>query len=118
MRLLFHWLLSALALLAAAYLVDGFEIAGFGTALIAAVAVGLVNGSLGALLKFLTFPLTVVTLGIFWIVVNAAMLKVAAALVPGFVIRGFLPAILAAIVLSLLNLGIRQFTKEEKKDGK
>lgn len=118
MRLLLHWLLSALALLAAAYLVDGFEIAGFGTALIAAAAVGLVNGTLGALLKFLTFPLTVVTLGIFWIVVNAAMLKVAAALVPGFAIRGFLPAILAAIVLSLLNLVIRQFTKEDHKDNK
>ena len=116
MRLLLHWALSALALLATAYLVTGFRVAGFTTALIAAAVVGLVNGTLGAAVKFLTFPLTVVTLGIFWVVVNAAMLKLAAALVPGFSIDGFLPAFLGAIVLSLLNLVIRHLTPDGKKD--
>jgi putative membrane protein len=118
MRLLLHWILSALALLAVTRLVDGFRVAGFGAALIAALVIGLVNGTLGAVLKFVTFPINFATLGIFGIVVNAAMLRLAAALVPGFAIDGFLPAFLGALVLSLLNLAIRGLTQEKEKDGR
>ena len=104
LNLLADWILSALALLAVAHLVPGFEVAGFGAALVAAIAVGLANATLGVLLKILTFPLTIFTLGIFWFVINAFMLKIAASLVPGFTIHGFLPAFLGAIVLSLINV--------------
>jgi putative membrane protein len=106
-ELILNWLLSALSLLIVAHVIKGFELSGFGAALIAAIAVGLVNATLGLFLKIVTFPLTILTLGIFWIVINALMLKLAAAVVPGFVIRGFLPALFGAIVLSLVNLLLR-----------
>jgi putative membrane protein len=103
-NLLADWILSALALLLVAHIVPGFEVSSFGAALVAAVVVGLVNATLGLLLKLLTLPLTIVTLGIFWFVINAFMLKIAASLVPGFMIQGFLPAFLGAVVLSLINI--------------
>jgi putative membrane protein len=105
--LLVNWLLSALSLVIVANVIRGFQISGFGAALIAAIVIGFVNGTLGFLLKIVTFPLSILTLGIFWIVINALMLKVAAALVPGFRIDGFLPAFFGAIVLSLVNMLLR-----------
>ena len=63
--------------------------------------------TIGVLLKFITFPLTVITLGIFWFVINALMLKLTAAFVPGFRIHGFLPAFLGAIVFSVVNMVLR-----------
>jgi len=104
LNLLLDWILSALALLAVAHLVPGFEVDSFGAALVAAIAVGLANATIGVILKILTFPLTIVTLGIFWFVINALMLRLAAYFVPGFTIRGFLPAFLGALVLSLINV--------------
>ena len=106
-HLLVNWLLSALSLVIVAHVVPGFQIGGLASALIAAIVIGFVNGTLGFLLKIITFPLTILTLGIFWLVINALMLKVAAALVPGFRIEGFLPAFLGAIVLSLVNMALR-----------
>jgi putative membrane protein len=106
-HLLVNWLLSALSLVIVAHVVPGFQISGLASALIAAIVIGFVNGTLGFLLKIITFPLTILTLGIFWLVINALMLKVAAALVPGFRIEGFLPAFLGAIVLSLVNMALR-----------
>ena len=106
-NLLITWLLSAASLVIVAYVVRGFDIAGFGSALIAAVVIGLANGTIGFFLKIVTFPLTILTLGLFWWVINALMLKLAAALVPGFNIRGFLPALVGALVLSLVNLVLR-----------
>jgi putative membrane protein len=106
-RLLIHWFLSALSLIIVANIIGGFQISGFGAAFIAAIVIGLVNGTLGFFLKIVTFPLTVVTLGLFWLVINALMLEVAAALVPGFRIDGFLPAFIGAIVLSLVNMVLR-----------
>jgi len=108
-NLLVTWLLSALSLLIVAYVVRGFTVSGFGSALIAAVVIGLVNGTLGFFLKIVTFPLTILTLGLFWWVINALMLKVAAAFVPGFKIDGFLPALIGALALSLVNLILRTF---------
>jgi putative membrane protein len=107
MYLIAHWFLSALSLLIVAHIVPGFNVRGFGAALIAAVAVGLVNATMGFLLKILTLPLTFLTFGLFLIVINAAMLKLAAALVPGFSVHGFIPAILGAIVLSLVNFALK-----------
>ena len=106
-RLLAHWVLSALCLLLVAKYVPGFLVSGFFTALIAAVVIGLVNGTLGFFLKIVTFPLTILTFGIFWIFINALMLKFAALLVPGFEVRGLWPAFLGGIILSLLNMAIR-----------
>ena len=105
--LLVNWFLSALCLMIVAHLVSGFHIRSFGTALVASLVIGLVNATLGLLLKVMTFPLTIVTLGLFLFVVNALMLIVASSLVPGFFIAGFGTAFLAAIVLALLHVILR-----------
>lgn len=91
-RLLAHWILSALCLLLVSRFVPGFIVSGFGTALIAAVVIGLVNGTLGLLLRLISIPLILITFGLFWLVINALMLEFASLLVPGFVVRGFGPA--------------------------
>ena len=103
MRLLLNWVLSALAVWIVAHVVPGISVSGAMAALIAALAIGFINATIGLLLKVLTFPLTLLTLGLFWFVINAAMLKLASALVPGFEVRGFFAAFVGAIVLSLVN---------------
>jgi putative membrane protein len=108
LKILAHWVLSALCLLLVARFMPGFFVKGFGTALIAAVVIGLVNATIGALLKIVTFPLTILTFGIFWLLINALMLKFAALFVPGFEVRGLWPAFWGAIALSILNMIVRQ----------
>lgn len=117
MKMLVHWVLSALALLLVSRYVPGFEVPGFWTAMLAAVVIGFVNGTLGFLLKVFTFPLSIVTFGIFLLVINAVMLKLAAMLVPGFVIIGFMPALIGAVMLALLNMVIRWVLADEKKSS-
>jgi len=107
LTLLLHWFLSALSLLIVAHIVPGFEVRGFGVALLASLVIGLINSTLGLLLKLLTFPLTILTFGLFLFVINALMLSFAALLVPGFVVRGFAPALLGAVVLALVHLVLR-----------
>jgi putative membrane protein len=110
-KMLAHWILSALCLLLVAQFVPGFFVRGLGTALIAAVVIGLVNGTIGMLLKVLTFPLTILTFGIFWLLINALMLKFAAIFVPGFEVRGLWPAFWGGLILSILNMIVRQVLK-------
>ena len=84
MKLLLHWLLSALALLLVSHLVPGFHVNGLVPALIAAVVIGLLNATVGLFLKIVTFPLSILTLGIFLLVINGLMILLASAVVPGF----------------------------------
>jgi putative membrane protein len=105
MRLLLNWLLSALAVWIMAKLVPGIHVSGATSALIAALVIGFINATVGAILKVITFPLTLLTLGVFWFVINALMLELASALLrPGFQVSGFLAAFIGAIVLSLVNM--------------
>lgn len=104
--------LNALALLLTSYLVPGFSVANPQTAVIAAIVLGLVNTFIKPFLQFLTAPLTVVTLGLFAFVVNAIVLWLAAAVVPGVVITGWGPAILAAIVLSVVSTALSMALKD------
>ena len=104
MRLLLNWLLSAVAVWIVAQVVPGIYVRGLASALIAALVIGFVNATIGVVLKILTFPLTLITLGLFWFIINALMLKFASALVPGFVVRNFTAAFLGAILLSLVNM--------------
>jgi len=116
LNLLINWLLSALSLMIVAHVIRGFEVTSFTSALIAALVIGLVNATVGSILKIITFPLTLVTLGIFWIVINALMLKLSASLVSGFSIEGFLPAFFGAIVLSLVNIFLKAVTGRYSED--
>jgi putative membrane protein len=112
MRLLLHWILSAIALLLVSHIVPGFHVRGLAPALIAAVVIGLLNATLGLVLKIITFPFAILTLGLFLLVINGIMLLLASAVVPGFYVAGFLPAFLGAIVLALLGMIIRTVTKD------
>src|SRR5271169_3004609 len=115
MRLLLNWVLSALAVWIVAHVVPGISVSGPVAALIAALAIGFINATIGALLKILTFPLTLITLGLFWFVINALMLELASALLsPGFQVRGFLAAFVGAIVLSIVNLVLKAIVMPAK----
>ena len=107
MRHLLNWVLSALAVWIVAHIIPGFRISGWVAALIAALVIGFVNATLGIFLKIVTFPLTLLTLGIFWLVINAAMIELASAIVPGFRVDTFGAAFWGAIVLSLVNMVLR-----------
>lgn len=103
MRLLLHWILSAIAVWIVAHIVPGIYVSGWQSALIAALVIGLINATLGLLLKIVTFPLTILTLGLFWFVINAMMLELAASLVNGFYVRNFVAALIGAVMLSLVS---------------
>lgn len=106
-RLLIEWLLYALALLAVSGLVPGFTVEGLWPALLAALVIGLLNATLGLFLKVVTFPLSILTLGLFLLVINGLMILLASSIVPGFRVRGFFPAFWGAVVLALMGLLIR-----------
>ena len=103
MRLVLHWVLSAVAVWIVAHIVPGIYVSGPVAALVAALVIGLINATLGLLLKILTFPLTLLTLGLFWFVINALMLELASQFVRGFEVRGFIPALIGAVMLSLVS---------------
>lgn len=114
LRTIIHWILSAVLLLVVAHIVPGFHVRDFLSALIAAVVIGLVNATLGNLLKFITLPLTILSFGIFLLIINALMLKLAAHFVPGFEIIGFAPAFWGGILLSILQMLVRWMTPKRE----
>jgi putative membrane protein len=110
-RLLVQWLLSAFALLVVSNLVPGFTVQGLGPALVAALIIGLLNATVGFFLKIVTFPISILTLGLFLLVINGLMILLASNIVRGFHVRGFVPAFWGAVVLALLGMLIRAVTK-------
>ena len=117
MRLLLHWILSAVAVWIVAHIVPGIYVTGPTAALIAALVIGLINATLGLLLKILTFPLTILTLGLFWFVINALMLELAAALVNGFYVRNFIAALIGAVMLSLVSSVLQWLVMPNRKQN-
>lgn len=111
MALLLQWILSALALILVSKVVPGFHVQGLMPALIAALVIGLLNATVGFLLKIITFPLSIVTLGIFLLVINGLMILLASSIVRGFQVHGFAPAFWGAVVLALLGMVIKAVTK-------
>ena len=111
-RLMVRWLLSAIALLIVAKFVPGFHVRGLTAALVAALVIGLVNSTLGLLLKVITLPFTVLTFGLFLLVINALMLEFSSAFVPGFEVRSFGAAFWGALALSLLNMAVRHLQRD------
>ena len=104
MRWLLHWIVNALVLLGVSRIVPGFQVRSFGSALFAVVIIGVVNATLGLFLKVMTFPLSLLTLGLFIFVIDAFVLWVSSKLVPGFTITGFSPALIAALVMALIQM--------------
>lgn len=112
-KILIHWALSALAIWLVSQIVPGFVVDGAGAALIAAVVIGLVNATLGLALKIMTLPLTIMTLGIFWFIINAIMIEFAANFIPGFYIASFASAFWGGIVLTLVNIVLKSLVKND-----
>lgn len=104
MKLLFKWLLSASALLSVAYLYPGVVVASFGSALVAALVIGLFNLVLRPLLVLMTLPVTLVTLGLFLFVINALLFWAAAGILDGFEVRDFGAALLGSLIYSALGM--------------
>lgn len=116
LRMLLHWVVSALAVWITANVVPGFYISGAGAALIAAVIIGLVNATLGLFLKVITLPLTILTLGLFWFVINGLMLELASMFVPGFHVRNFVAAFWGGIVLSIVNMLLKWLVLPSRRE--
>ena len=106
MKLIIRWLLLAAALLLVAYLYPGVSVTSFGTALIAALVLGLLNTIVRPLLVLLTLPVTVLTLGLFLFVINALMFWAAASLLAGFNVAGFAAALIGSLIYSLCGMVI------------
>jgi putative membrane protein len=102
--MLLQWVLNAVALLLVAHLVSGFVITNWRSAFIAVLVIGLFNATVGLLLKVITLPLGILTFGIFFLVINAVILKFASVFVPGFKVETFGAAFLGALALAVLHM--------------
>lgn len=103
MGLLGRWLILTFSIAVTSYLVKGFEIHGLASALIAAGILGILNLFLRPILLLLTLPINILSLGLFTFFINAFLLKMVSGVVPGFEIKGFLPAIIAGLIISIIS---------------
>ena len=110
-NLLVQWVLYAVALLIVSRIVPGFDLVGLWPALIASLVIGLLNATLGFLLKIITFPITILTLGLFLLVINAMMILLASHIVTGFHVNGWIPALWGAVALALVGIAVHAGSK-------
>ncbi len=103
MKILINLVLSAVAVLIAAYIIPGVAVDGFFAALVVAVVLAVVNAFIRPILTFLTLPVNILTLGLFSFVITALLVMLTGAIVPGFVVTGFVAALLFGVVLSLVS---------------
>ena len=103
MQLVIGWVVSAVAVMVAAYVLPGVQVASLWTAFVVAVVLGIVNAVIKPILVVLTLPINIVTLGLFTLVINALLILLVSALVPGFKVSGFWWAVAFGLVLSLVN---------------
>jgi putative membrane protein len=107
LHLIVNWFVTALALWLVARIIAGIEVRDFGSALIATIVIAVVNFVVGPILRFFAFPLTFITFGLFTLVIDALLLKLASLFTPGFRVHGFISALLGAIVLAILTAILR-----------
>ncbi len=107
-HLIVVWLVSAFALWLVARIIPGIEVRDFGSAMIAAAVIAIVNAVVGPVLRLFGFPLIFLTLGLFLLVINAILLMLASLFTPGFRVRGFIPALVGSIVLTILTAILRR----------
>jgi putative membrane protein len=102
-RILLKWLINALALLVTTYVVKGIEVTGASALFLAAALLGILNALIRPILIILTLPINIITLGLFTLVINGTMLWLVAVIIKGFVIQGFWPAVIGALIISLIS---------------
>lgn len=111
MRLFGYLIINTAALLITAYLIPGFTVVNLQAAIIAAVVIGIINTFIKPILQLITLPITILSLGLFALILNIVLLMAAAAITPGFDIDSFMTAILGSIVLSLVSAFLGMLTK-------
>jgi putative membrane protein len=115
MQLLLRWVINALALLVVAYIVPGFHVASFYTALMVALILGIINAVIRPILLLLTLPVTVLTLGLFALILNALLILFVSSIVKGFTIDGFWPALVGGTLLWLIAWITGSMLKKDRK---
>lgn len=115
MKLIFRWLINAIALLLVANIVPGFGVDTFYTALIAALVLGLVNALIRPILLILTLPINILSLGLFTFVINALMVWLMSTIVKGVTVTGFMAAFLAAVFLWVVSMGTNWLVKHAEE---
>lgn len=113
MKILINWILSAVAVLIASYILPGVHVTNFTVALIAALVLGVINAILKPILLILTLPINLLTLGLFTFVLNALIILLAANFVSGFSVNGFLWALILSVVLAIINSILHAVTPVE-----
>ena len=108
LHLIVNWFVSTLALWLVAQIIPGIRVRDFGAALVATIVIAIVNATIGPVLRFLTLPFTILTLGLFMLVVNALLLKLASLFTPGFAVHGFWSAVAGSLVLTILTAVLRR----------
>lgn len=109
MQLLIYLAISSLSVFIASYIIPGIHVQNIATVVIVAVVLGILNTILKPVLVFLTLPITLITLGLFIFVLNALLVLLASAIVPGFKVDGFFPALLFSIAVSLVSWFLNLF---------
>lgn len=111
--ILIRWLTTTAAIVATSYLLDGIQMSGFFSAVFAAALLGILNAFLRPIALLLTLPINLLTLGLFTFIINALMLKMASALIPGFDVYGFWTAIFGSLLISLISWLLNSFLSEQ-----
>lgn len=101
--ILLKWLINALAIAITTYLVKGIEVSGPGAVLMAAALLGIFNAVIRPVLIILTLPITIITLGLFTLIINGALLGLVSFLIKGFVVQGFWPAVIGSLIISVVS---------------
>ena len=112
---LLRWLVLTAAVLMASWLLDGIQVNGIFPAILAAALLGILNAILRPLLILLTLPLNILTLGLFTFVINALMLLIVSAVIPGFYVRGFWTAVLGALIIGAASWLLNRFIGSKGK---
>lgn len=108
LNILLRWLLYALLVVFVSWIVPGIEVDNFLTAMLVCVILALVNAFIKPILQIITFPITILTLGFFSLVINALMLMLAGYFTPGFEVEGFISAFIGALLLSIFSIGVNR----------
>lgn len=114
---LIKWIIMTAAILVAAYIIDGIRVGGFLSALFAAAALGVLNAVFRPILLILTLPINILTLGLFTFLINALMLKMASAVIPGFDVVGFWPAVFGSLLISLVSWALNTLIGDAGSGG-
>lgn len=111
--LILRWLILSFAIMTAAYLFDGIYVSGFGSALFAALVLGILNAFFRPILFILTLPINVLTLGLFTFVINALLLMMTSGIIGGLVVDGFGSALFGSLIISLVSLLLSSFISDQ-----